>query len=158
MISFWGTTAGNFAMTFLIAMVPVLELRAAIPAGVIAGLNLQAVLAAAIMGNLLPIPFIIVFIRKIFKWMQSKSPRLANIVAKLEAKANKKKDKVLKYEFWGLMLFVAIPLPGTGAWTGALIAAMLDMQLKRAFPAIAVGVLTAAIIVTAATYGVAALV
>ena len=158
MISFWGTTAGNFAMTFLIAMVPVLELRAAIPAGVIAGLNLQAVLAAAIMGNLLPIPFIIVFIRKIFKWMQSKSPRLANIVAKLEAKADKKKEKVLKYEFWGLMLFVAIPLPGTGAWTGALIAAMLDMQLKRAFPAIAVGVLTAAIIVTAATYGVAALV
>lgn len=158
MISFWGTTAGNFAMTFLIAMVPVLELRAAIPAGVIAGLNLQAVLAAAIMGNLLPIPFIIVFIRKIFKWMQSKSQRLANIVAKLEAKADKKKDKVLKYEFWGLMLFVAIPLPGTGAWTGALIAAMLDMQLKRALPAIAVGVLTAAIIVTAATYGVAALV
>lgn len=158
MISFWGTTAGNFAMTFLIAMVPVLELRAAIPAGVIAGLNLQAVLAAAIMGNLLPIPFIIVFIRKIFKWLQSKSPRLANIVAKLEAKADKKKEKVLKYEFWGLMLFVAIPLPGTGAWTGALIAAMLDMQLKRAFPAIAVGVLTAAIIVTAATYGVAALV
>lgn len=158
MISFWGTTAGNFAMTFLIAMVPVLELRAAIPAGVIAGLNIQVVLAAAIMGNLLPIPFIIVFIRKIFKWMQSKSPRLANIVAKLEAKADKKKDKVLKYEFWGLMLFVAIPLPGTGAWTGALIAAMLDMQLKRAFPAIAVGVLTAAIIVTAATYGVAALV
>ena len=145
-------------MTFLIAMVPVLELRAAIPAGVIAGLNLQAVLAAAIMGNLLPIPFIIVFIRKIFKWMQSKSQRLANIVAKLEAKADKKKDKVLKYEFWGLMLFVAIPLPGTGAWTGALSAAMLDMQLKRAFPAIAVGVLTAAIIVTAATYGVAALV
>ena len=145
-------------MTFLIAMIPVLELRAAIPAGVIAGLNIQTVLAAAIMGNLLPIPFIIVFIRKIFKWMQSKSPWLANIVAKLEAKADKKKAQVLKYEFWGLMLFVAIPLPGTGAWTGALIAAMLDMQLKRALPAIAVGVLTAAIIVTAATYGVAALV
>lgn len=158
MISFWGTTIGNFAMTFLIAMVPVLELRAAIPAGVIAGMDLPMVLAAAIMGNLLPIPFIIIFIRKIFKWMQSKSQRLANIVAKLEAKADKKKDQVLKYEFWGLMLFVAIPLPGTGAWTGALIAAMLDMQLKRAFPAIAVGVLTAAIIVTAATYGVAALV
>ena len=158
MISFWGTTIGNFAMTFLIAMIPVLELRAAIPAGVIAGLNIQTVLAAAIMGTLLPIPFIIVFIRKIFKWMQSKSPWLANIVAKLEAKADKKKAQVLKYEFWGLMLFVAIPLPGTGAWTGALIAAMLDMQLKRALPAIAVGVLTAAIIVTAATYGVAALV
>lgn len=145
-------------MTFLIAMVPVLELRAAIPAGVIAGMDFPMVLAAAIMGNLLPIPFIIVFIRKIFKWMQSKSQRLANIVAKLEAKADKKKDKVLKYEFWGLMFFVAIPLPGTGAWTGALIAAMLDMQLKRAFPAIAAGVAIAAIIVTVATYGVAALI
>ena len=145
-------------MTFLIAMVPVLELRAAIPAGVIAGLDLPMVLAAAITGNLLPIPFIIVFIRKIFKWMQSKNPRLANIVAKIEAKADKKKDKVLKYEFWGLMFFVAVPLPGTGAWTGALIAAMLDMQLKRAFPAIAAGVLAAAAIVTAATCGVAALV
>lgn len=158
MNSLWGTTIGNFAMTFLIAMVPVLELRAAIPAGVIAGLDLPMVLAAAITGNLLPIPFIIVFIRKIFKWMQSKNPRLANIVAKIEAKADKKKDKVLKYEFWGLMFFVAVPLPGTGAWTGALIAAMLDMQLKRAFPAIAAGVLAAAAIVTAATCGVAALV
>ena len=158
MNSLWGTTIGNFAMTFLIAMVPVLELRAAIPAGVIAGLDLPMVLAAAITGNLLPIPFIIVFIRKIFKWMQSKNPRLANIVAKIEAKADKKKDKVLKYEFWGLMFFVAVPLPGTGAWTGALIAAMLDMQLKRAFPAIAAGVLAAAAIVTAATCGVTALV
>lgn len=158
MNSLWGTTIGNFAMTFLIAMVPVLELRAAIPAGVIAGLDLPMVLAAAITGNLLPIPFIIVFIRKIFKWMQSKNPRLANIVAKIEVKADKKKDKVLKYEFWGLMFFVAVPLPGTGAWTGALIAAMLDMQLKRAFPAIAAGVLAAAAIVTAATCGVAALV
>ena len=79
-------------------------------------------------------------------------------VKRLEDKADRKKDKVLKYEFWGLMFFVAIPLPGTGAWTGALIAAMLDMQLKRAFPAIAAGVVIAAVIVTVATYGVAALI
>lgn len=158
MMRLWGTTAGSILMTLFISMVPVLELRAAIPAGVIAGLDIPIVVAIAVIGNLIPIPFIIVFIRKIFKWMQAKSERLAGIVNRLEAKAEKKKDKVLKYEFWGLMFFVAIPLPGTGAWTGALIAAMLDMQLKRAFPAIAAGVAIAAIIVTVATYGVAALI
>ena len=158
MIEFWGTTAGSILMTLLISMVPVLELRAAIPAGVIAGLDIPVVVAAAIIGNLIPIPFIIVFIRKIFKWMQTKSEKLAALVKRLEDKADRKKDEVLKYEFWGLMFFVAIPLPGTGAWTGALIAAMLDMQLKRAFPAIAAGVVIAAVIVTVATYGVAALI
>lgn len=158
MIEFWGTTAGSILMTLLISMVPVLELRAAIPAGVIAGLDIPVVVTVAIIGNLIPIPFIIVFIRKIFKWMQTKSEKLAALVKRLEDKANRKKDKVLKYEFWGLMFFVAIPLPGTGAWTGALIAAMLDMQLKRAFPAIAAGVVIAAVIVTVATYGVAALI
>ena len=90
--------------------------------------------------------------------MQTKSEKLAALVKRLEDKADRKKDKVLKYEFWGLMFFVAIPLPGTGAWTGALIAAMLDMQLKRAFPAIAAGVVIAAVIVTVATYGVAVLI
>ncbi len=157
MTFFSGANIGSLLMTLLIAMTPVLELRAAIPAGVIAGLDLRLVVAAAIIGNLIPIPFIIVFIRRIFKWMQTKSERLAQVVGRMEEKADRKKDKVLKYEFWGLMLFVAIPLPGTGAWTGALIAAMLDMQLKRAFPAIAAGVAIAAIIVTVATYGVASL-
>ncbi len=157
MTFFSGANIGSLLMTLLIAMTPVLELRAAIPAGVIAGLDLRLVVATAIIGNLIPIPFIIVFIRRIFKWMQTKSERLAQVVRRMEEKADRKKDKVLKYEFWGLMLFVAIPLPGTGAWTGALIAAMLDMQLKRAFPAIAAGVAIAAIIVTVATYGVASL-
>ena len=90
--------------------------------------------------------------------MQTKSEFLAGIVHKMEEKANKKKDQVLKYEFWGLLILVAIPLPGTGAWTGALVAAMLDMQLKRAFPAIALGVVIAGIVVTIATYGVAAII
>ena len=158
MTFFSGANLGSLLMTLLIAMTPVLELRAAIPAGVIAGLDLRLVVITAIIGNLIPIPFIIVFIRRIFKWMQTKSERLAQLVKRMEEKADRKKDKVLKYEFWGLMLFVAIPLPGTGAWTGALIAAMLDMQLKRAFPAIAAGVVIAALIVTMATYGVASLV
>ncbi len=152
------TTFGNVLMTFLISMVPVLELRVAIPAGVIAGLDIKIALLTAVIGNLVPIPFIIVFIRKIFKWMQTKSERLAKIVKHFEDQAESKKAQVLRYEFWGLMIFVAIPLPGTGAWTGALIAAMLDMQLKRAFPAIAAGVLAAATIVTILTYGVSSLV
>ncbi len=158
MISLWGSTAGNIVMTMLISMVPVLELRAGIPAGVIAGLDIKTAVIAAVIGNLIPIPFIILFIRRIFKWMKGKNEWLAGIATKFEAKAEKNKEKVLRYEFWGLMLFVAIPLPGTGAWTGALIAAMLDMQLKRAVPSIAVGVLIAAVIVSIATYGVAALI
>ncbi len=158
MIAIGGANAASLLMTLLIAMTPVLELRAAIPAGVIAGLDLRLVVIIAIIGNLIPIPFIIIFIRRIFKWMQTRSERLAKLASRMEEKADRKKDKVLKYEFWGLMLFVAIPLPGTGAWTGALIAAMLDMQLKRAFPSIAAGVAIAAIIVTVATYGLASLV
>ena len=154
MISLWGTTAGNLLMTFLISMVPVIELRGAIPLGVYNGLDVWTALVVAIIGNLVPVPFIIIFIRKIFKWMQEKSEKLAVLVRKFEEKADKKKEQVLKYEFWGLMVLVAVPLPGTGAWTGALVAAMLDMQLKRAMPAITVGVIVAGIIVTTATYGV----
>ncbi len=158
MFSLWGTVWGNVLMTFLVSMVPVIELRGAIPAAVLAGLDIRVALITAIIGNLVPVPFIIIFIRKIFKWLQAKSQRLGNMVRRMEAKADAKKAQVLKYEFWGLMILVAIPLPGTGAWTGALVAAMLDMQLKRAFPAIAAGVVTAGLIVTIATYGVSVLI
>ncbi len=158
MFSLWGTTAGNILMTFIVSMVPVIELRGAIPLGVLNGLDVGTAMIVSILGNLVPVPFIIIFIRKIFKWMQSKSETLAKVVHKMEEKADKKKDQVLKYEFWGLLILVAIPLPGTGAWTGALVAAMLDMSLKRAFPAIALGVIVAGIIVTVATYGVASII
>ena len=158
MFSLWGTTWGNIVMTFVISMVPVIELRGAIPLGVLNGRDVGTAMVVSMIGNLVPVPFIIIFIRKIFKWMQTKSETLAKIVHKMEEKADRKKDQVLKYEFWGLLLLVAIPLPGTGAWTGALVAAMLDMKLTRAFPAIAVGVLTAGIIVTIATYGVASVI
>ena len=158
MLSFWGTVWGNILMTFLISMVPVIELRGAIPAAVLAGLDIRVALIVAIVGNLVPVPFIIVFIRKIFKWLQQKSRWLGDLVRRMEEKADAKKAQVLRYEFWGLLLLVAIPLPGTGAWTGALVAAMLDMQLKRAFPAIAAGVVVAGLIVTIATYGVSVLI
>ncbi len=139
-------------------MVPVVELRGAIPAGVAAGLPVVACAVIAILGNLVPVPFVLLFIRKILYWMESRSAFLQKIAKKLKDKADSKKDQVLKYEFWGLVLLVAIPLPGTGAYTGALVAALMDMQLKRAIPAIALGVLIAGIIVSLATAGVVAVV
>lgn len=138
-------------------MVPVIELRGAIPFGVAAGLSVPTAFVLSVIGNLLPIPILVVFTRKVFEWLRTKSIKLDNLVRKLEAKADKNKEVVLKYEFWGLMILVAIPLPGTGAWTGALVAAMMDMRLKRAMPAIIVGVIVAGIIVTGITYGVGAL-
>ena len=147
--------AGLF--TFLMAMVPVVELRGAIPYGVLAGLSVPAAFIIAVIGNLVPIPFLVVFTRKVFEWLRTKSEWLDSFVRRMEAKAEKNKDVVLKYEFWGLVLLVAIPLPGTGAWTGALVAAMMDMRLKRAMPAIILGVIIAGIVVTTITYGAGAL-
>ena len=144
-------------ITFLMAMVPVVELRGAIPYGVIAGLSVPEAFILAVLGNLAPIPFLVVFTRKVFEWLRTKSEGLDRIVRKLEAKADKNKELVEKYEFFGLMLLVAIPLPGTGAWTGALVAAMMNMRLKRAMPAITVGVIVAGIIVTTLPYGAGAL-
>ncbi len=144
-------------ITFLMAMVPVVELRGAIPYGVVAGLSVHTAFILAVLGNLLPIPFLVVFTRKVFEWLRTKNEGLDRMVCRLEAKADKNKALVERSEFLGLMLLVAIPLPGTGAWTGALVAAMLDMRLKRAMPAIIVGVLVAGVIVTTVTYGAGAL-
>ena len=145
-------------ITFFMAMVPVVELRGAIHYGVVAGLSVPAAFMIAVIGNLTPIPVLVLFTRKVFTWLRSISGGLDRFVSKLEAKAEKNKEVVLRYEFWGLVLLVAIPLPGTGAWTGALVAAMMDMQLKRAMPAITLGVLIAGIIVTTLTYGAGALI
>lgn len=153
----WNTTVGKVLMTMLLSMVPVLELRGAIPIGVANGLNFWVAIGVSIIGNLLPVPFIILFIRKVFTWLRRLSRKLDGLVTRLEQRAKKKSDVVLRYAFWGLVVLVAIPLPGTGAWTGALVAAMLDMRLKRAFPAIALGVLIAGTIVAFVTYGAGAI-
>ena len=138
-------------------MVPVIELRGAIPIGVGAGLNLWLAIAVSIVGNLVPVPFIIIFIKKIFAWLRTKSEKLNGLVTRLEKRAESKSATVQKYAFWGLFVLVAIPLPGTGVWTGALVAAMLEMPLKKAFPAIMLGVLGAGVIVSFVTYGAGAL-
>ena len=144
-------------ITFLMAMVPVVECRGAIPYGVNFGLSIPEAYVLAIIGNLLPIPILVVFTRKVFEWLRTKSKGLNSFVSKMEAKAEKNKEVVLKYEFWGLVVLVAIPLPGTGAWTGALVAAMMDMRLKRAMPAIILGVIIAATIMVILTFGAGAL-
>ena len=149
----WGTYFGNLVMTVIVAAVPIIELRGAIPLGVANGLDVQTALIASIIGNMLPVPIIILFVRKVFAWMRGLSEKLNHFVCKMEAKAEKNKAVIDKYEWWGLVILVAIPLPGTGAWTGALVAAMLDMQLRRAVPAIFLGVVIAGLIVTTITYG-----
>lgn len=106
-------------------------------------MDYRAAIAVSIVGNLVPVPFIVLFIRKIFAWLRTKSERLNAFVTRMEQRALKKSDTVRRARFWGLFLFVAIPLPGTGAWTGSLIAAMLEMRVREAFPPIALGVVTA---------------
>lgn len=151
-MAFLNTFFGKILTTFLVSMVPVIELRGAIPIGVARGLPFWAAVLVSIIGNLVPVPFIIIFIKKIFAFMREKMPKLNGLVTRLENKANSKSETVQKYAFWGLFIFVAIPLPGTGAWTGALIAAMIEMPLKKAFPSIMLGVLSAGAIVTFITY------
>ena len=146
------TTWGESLLTLLVSMVPVIELRGGVPFGTALGLAPLHALVVCIIGNMLPIPFIIVYIRRIFHWMRRRSPRLNALVDKLEKKAHLKGQKVTKYKYIGLWLFVAIPLPGTGAWTGSLAAAFLDMRLRKAFPAVLLGVLTAGCIMTALTH------
>lgn len=153
----WTTFWGKLLMTFLISMVPIIELRGALPIATAHGLDWRIAIPVAILGNLVPIPFIIIFIKRIFAWIRKVFPKLNSFVDRLENRAKEKSDVIEKGVFWGLFIFVAIPLPGTGAWTGALIAAMLDMKLKRAFPAIALGVVAAGIIVAFVSYGAAAL-
>ena len=150
---FLSTTIGQIIATFLVSMVPIIELRGAIPIGVGYGLPYWVAVVVSVICNIVPVPFIILFIRKIFMLMRKWSEKLDTLVTKLEKRAESKSDVVQKYAFWGLFILVAIPLPGTGAWTGALVAAMLDMRLKRAFPVIALGVIAAATIVTFVTYG-----
>lgn len=153
-MNFLGTYAGKLLSTLFLSMVPVIELRGAIPAAVAAGIDVWVAVAVSVVGNMLPVPFIIIFIRKIFEWLRRKSKGLNRMVCALEVKADKHKKTVERYKFWGLCILVAIPLPGTGAWTGALVAAMMEMRLKDAVPAILLGVIAAGIIVAMLTLGV----
>ena len=152
------TESGKFVFTLLVSMVPVVELRGGIPFGVAMGLSVPKAYLAAVIGNMIPVPFIIVYIRRIFQWMRKHMPKLNSMVDKLERKAHEKGREILRYEYLGLLIFVAIPLPGTGAWTGSLAAAFLDLRLKHAIPTVAAGVLIAGVLISILTFGVASII
>ncbi len=145
------TLGGEFCFTALVSMLPVVELRGGIPFGLRVGLPLPLAVAAAVLGNMAPVPFLILFTRRVFAWLRRRLPALEGLIARLERRAAEKRELVQRYKFWGLLVLVAIPLPGTGAWTGALAAAFLDMPLRRALPSIFLGVVTAGLIMTLAT-------
>lgn len=140
-------------VVFIISLLPILELRGGLVAAAIVGIEWYVALPICIIGNMLPIPFVLLFIRKIFEWLK-KIKFMKKIVEKLDERAKKKSESINKFILWGLFTFVAIPLPGTGAWTGALVADILDVRFKKAFPIIFVGVVTAGLIVSLVSYGI----
>lgn len=150
-------TFGEMILTFFAAMLPILELRGAIPFGIGLGLDPWVAYFLAVIGNMIPVPFIIIFIRKIFAWLRPRSKWLDRFITKLEHSAEGKWEKVRKYELLGLIILVAIPLPGTGAWTGALIAALMDLRLRISLPAITIGVVIAGFLVLGLSMGFTAL-
>ena len=143
---------GKELIVFLISLMPILELRGGLIAAALLGLNIVPAFIICIIGNLLPIPFILWFITPIFNKLK-KTKHLSKFVNKIEKKALSKKDKIEKAEFWGLFFFVGIPLPGTGGWTGSLIASLISMDKKKAMLAITCGVLLAGLIVKTQSFG-----
>ena len=143
----------DFAL-FIISMIPFIELRGSIIFGAAMGIPWQHAFLVSFLGNILPVPFLILLARPIFAWLKT-TRLLAGFTQKVEDQLMKKADKVTvqKYSAVGLFLFVAIPLPGTGAWSGSLIAALLDVKMRYAFPAVIAGVFAAGVIMTVASYG-----
>ncbi len=150
--NFSNAAFGKEIIVFIISMLPILELRGGLLAAALLKLNPIVSYIICIVGNVIPIPIILLFITKIFDKLK-KTKFLKKLVEKIEKKALSKKDKLEKGEFIGLLLFVGIPLPGTGAWTGALLAALLGMDKKKAFLAIILGVILASIIMMVVSFG-----
>ncbi len=139
------------AVVFLISMFPILELRGGLLAASLLKVSAAQAIPICVIGNIIPIPFILLFIRQIFKWLK-KVRIFRPIIVKLEEKAMGKSDQIRKYEFWGLVAFVGIPLPGTGAWTGALIASLLGVDIKKSSAAILLGIAVATVIMYIFSY------
>lgn len=137
---------------FIISMFPIVELRGGMIAAKLLDVELIKAFVICYIGNILPIPFILLFIRRIFEFLK-KFKITGKLINKLETSSMRKSEKVKKGSKWGLLTFVAIPLPGTGGWTGALIAALLDIRIKISLPIIALGVLIANFIMSVFSYG-----
>lgn len=140
-------------LVFIMSMTPLIELRGGIPFAYLLGFPLPLTLVLTIVGNMIPVPFILLFIKHIFKFLRDHNI-MTNVINKVTSRAMARSHKVENLEFWGLVLFVGIPLPGTGAWTGALIASLLNIPFKKAITAIFLGILIAATIMSLGVYGV----
>ncbi|MDO4344582.1 MAG: small multi-drug export protein [Eubacteriales bacterium] len=150
-VNTFGGVLTKEALVFLVSMVPILELRGGLVLASALGVEMWKAIAICVTGNIIPVPFILLLITPIFNWLKQRKA-FKPMVEKLENKAMSKKDSIEKYEFWGLVLFVGIPLPGTGAWTGSLIAAMLNIRFRKAFPAVCLGIVMATVIMTTLSY------
>ncbi len=151
---FFLETVGEELCVFFCSMIPIIELRGAIPMGFAFGLPWWQTYLLSILGNMLPVPFILLFIRKMIEWMTKSKIKFFNKFAGwLNRKVEKRRAQIEKYAFWGVCFFVAIPLPMTGAWTGSLVAAMIDMKFWKAMLSALLGVMIAGVIVTLIAYG-----
>ncbi len=151
--SFLFDTLGRERCVFICSMIPIIELRGAVPLGAGLGMGMIETYVLSIIGNMIPVPFILLLIRVVLDFMK-KIKGLRKIALWVEAKAEKHKGKIEKYAYVGLFLFVAIPLPGTGAWTGSLIAALMKMKFWKSLLWITLGVLSAGIIMSIVSFGV----
>ncbi len=157
LVQWFSENLGRFvspeAVIFIISMIPILELRGGLLAASLLKVGMAKAIPICIIGNIVPIPFILLFLKQIFG-MLKKVKLFRPLVEKLENRAMKKSGTIRKYEFLGLLLFVGIPLPGTGAWTGSLIATLLEIDIKKASLAIFLGILMATVIMTVVSYGI----
>ena len=152
-VDLFGSGMGKEIVVFIISMLPILELRGGLLAASILNLNFIPAYIISILGNCLPIPFVLLFLDKIFNWLKN-FKTTKKIVVKLENKILSKKEKIEKYGYWGLLLFVGIPLPGTGAWTGAGLAVLLRLDREKSSLVIFLGVILASIIMSIISYGI----
>lgn len=154
---FFLETVGKELCVLFCSMLPIIELRGAIPLGAAFGLPWWQNYLIAVVGNMLPVPIILLFVKAVLNWMTKCRVKLFNRIAnKMFEKAEKNRGKIEKYAFWGLTLFVAIPLPATGAWTGTLVAALFDMKFWKSLLAALIGVMIAGVVMTLVSYGVVA--
>ena len=152
--AFFLETVGEELCVFFCSMLPIIELRGAIPMGAAFGLPWWQTYIIAVIGNMLPVPIILLFVKSVLNWMAGCKVKFFNKVAnKMFEKAEKNREKIEKYAFWGLTLFVAIPLPATGAWTGTLVAALFDMRFWKSLLSALVGVMIAGVVMTLISYG-----
>jgi uncharacterized membrane protein len=155
-IAVWfGETLGQYIpaewVTFIVSLLPILECRGGIVVGRMLDVPLPLTILMSVIGNVLPIPFILLFIKRIFQWLKP-TKLFGRFVCKLEERTLKKSEKLKKGEFLGLMLFVGIPIPGTGAWTGALLASLMGVRIKKASAAILIGIAMATTIMSLLMY------